>query len=138
MFIGKLAEAVGVNVQTVRYYERLGLLPEPVRTESGYRVYGERALKRLRFIKQAQALGFSLTEIKTVLELSHESQRPCPSVRKLVREKLAEVDQQLKVLLAYRQGLAQRINRWDELPDDAFDAEVCQLIELSKAEKKAS
>ncbi len=60
MFIGKLAEAIGVNVQTVRYYERLGLLSEPVRAESGYRIYGENALKRLRVIKQMQALGFSL------------------------------------------------------------------------------
>ncbi len=71
-----------------------------------------------------------------MLELSHEGQRPCSSVRKLAREKLAEVDQKLKELLAYRQELAQRIKRWDGLPDDAFDAEVCQLIELSKAEKK--
>jgi MerR family mercuric resistance operon transcriptional regulator len=136
MFIGKLAEAVGVNVQTVRYYERLGLLSEPVRTESGYRIYGGNALKRLQFIKQAQALGFSLAEIEAVLELSHDGKRPCPSVRKLARAKLAEIDQKLKALLAYRQELAARVKRWDEVPDDLTDAGVCQLIELSKAEKK--
>ena len=56
MFIGKLAEAVGIKVQTIRYYEQLGLLPQPSRTRSGYRIYGEKALKRLQFIKQAQAL----------------------------------------------------------------------------------
>src|SRR5947199_10849301 len=95
IFIGKLAEAAGVNVQTVRYYEGLGLLPEPIRTASGYRTYGESALKRLRFIKQAQALGFSLEEIKAVLEISNEGKRPCSRVRKLAKAKLAEVDQKL-------------------------------------------
>lgn len=135
MFIGKLAQAVRVSVQTVRYYERMGLLTEPSRTNTGYRTYGENALRRLRFIKQAQALGFSLAEIKAVLELSQEGKRPCSSVRKLVKAKLTEVDQKLKELLAYRQELAERIKEWDEVPDDPFDAAVCQLIELSRTKK---
>ena len=132
MFIGRLAQAAGVNVQTVRYYEHLGLLLEPARTNSGYRIYGETALKRVQFIRQAKVLGFSLGEIKTFLDLSNEGRRPCSRVRKLAKAKLAEVDQKLKDLLAYRQELAERIKQWDEMPDDAFDAAVCQLIERSK------
>lgn len=79
MFIGKLAEAAGVNVQTVRYYERLGLLSELVRTESGYRIYGESALKRLRFIKQAQAFGFTLEQILELLPGSEAGQESKPT-----------------------------------------------------------
>ncbi len=135
MFIGKLAEAASVKVQTIRYYEQLGLLPEPVRTQSGYRLYSEAALKRLRFIKQAQALGFSLDEIKEILVISNEGKRPCVRVRKLAKSKLLEADQKLKEMLAYRQQLAERIKEWDEMPDDPFDAAVCQLIELTRAEK---
>ena len=137
MFIGKLADAAGVNVQTIRYYESFGLLPVPARTTSGFRVYGEPAVKRLLFIKQAQALGFSLDEIKEILALSKAGKRPCARVRNFAKAKLAEVDQRLKELLAYRQELAERIKLWDEIPDDPFDAAVCQLIELTRAEKTA-
>ncbi len=135
MFIGKLAESIGVNVQTIRYYEQIGLLKKPARTATGYRMYGEPALKRLRFIKQAQALGFSLDEIKEILTISSEGKPPCARVRKLAKAKLSELDQRLSELLAYRQELASRINQWEQLPDAPFDAAVCHLIELSKAEK---
>ena len=137
MYIGKLAESAGVKVQTVRYYEQLGLLQKPTRTPTGYRMYGAPALKRLRFIKQAQALGFSLDEIKEILALSSEGKTPCARVRRLAKTKLTELDQRLAELLAYRQELASRIKQWDELPDDLLDAAVCHLIELSRAEKTA-
>jgi DNA-binding transcriptional MerR regulator len=135
MYIGNLARAAGVNVQTVRYYERLGLLAEPGRSTSGYRVYGENALKHLRFIKRAQALGFSLDEIKSVMELSREGKRPCASVRRLAKAKLADVDRKLQQMLAYRRKLAALIKQWEDMPDETPDAAVCQLIELSKAEE---
>ncbi|MCI0488704.1 MAG: heavy metal-responsive transcriptional regulator [Blastocatellia bacterium] len=135
MFIGKLAAAVGVKAQTVRYYERLGLLPEPMRNRSGYRLYGEGALKRMRFIKRAQTLGFSLNEIKSILELSRDGKRPCLSVREIAKAKLAEADRMLEDLLAYRQELAERIEQWEEIQDGQSDATVYQLIEMSKAAK---
>lgn len=69
MRIGELAERTAVNVQTVRYYERRGLLPEPARTRSGYREYGEDALLRLRFVLDAKGLGFTLSEIRELLDL---------------------------------------------------------------------
>ncbi len=137
MFIGRLAQAADVNVQTVRYYERLGLLLEAARTKSGYRIYSKNALRRVQFIKQAKVLGFSLGEIKVFLDLSNEGKRPCSKVRNLAKAKLAEADQRLKELLAYRQELAERIKQWEDVPDGAFDAAVCQLIELSKAKKSS-
>ncbi|ADE14790.1 Transcription regulator MerR DNA binding protein [Nitrosococcus halophilus Nc 4] len=140
MFIGKLAQLVEVNVQTIRYYERIGLLPPPTRTKNGYRVYNEKALNRLRFIKQAQALGFSLAEIKTILALSTTGQCPCPQVRQFAKAKLWEVDQKLKELFTYRQTLAGLIRHWDRTPDKASDEVVCTLIESSdeRAEKPKS
>lgn len=137
MFIGRLAQAADANVQAVRYYERLGLLLEPARTNSGYRIYSKNVLKRVQFIKQAKVLGFSLGEIKVFLDLSDEGKRPCSRVRNLAKAKLAEVDQKLKDLLAYRQELAGRLKQRDEMPDDASDAAVCQLIEFSKAKKSS-
>lgn len=90
--IGKLAKEVGVNIQTVRYYERLNLLTPTMRRPSGYRVYGDEELSRLRFIKNAQALGFSLHEITALLNLRVNSRARCGDVQRKAASKLAKVD----------------------------------------------
>ena len=87
-FIGRAAKEAGVSVQAVPYYERLGLLPTAHRTPTGYRIYGPEAVDRLRFIKQAQALGFSLDEIREILRLRYEGRSPCECVRNLLQEKI--------------------------------------------------
>src|SRR5438876_227332 len=96
--IGRLAKAIGVNVQTIRYYERRRLLSPTVRTPSGYRVYGEEEVQRLRFIKNAQALGFTLQEVADLLNLRVSSAARCGDVQRRAQAKLAKVDAKLKDL----------------------------------------
>jgi MerR family mercuric resistance operon transcriptional regulator/MerR family gold-responsive transcriptional activator of gol and ges genes len=98
MTIGALAKAVGVNVQTVRYYERRGLVVPMHRKDSGYRVYGGEALQRLRFIRNAQALGFTLREIAELLGLRVSSTARCGSVQVKALAKLDQVQHKVREL----------------------------------------
>ena len=88
---GRLAQKAGVNLQTIRYYERSGLLPAPERDESGYRQYDESSLSRLKFIKKAQALGFSLKEIGMLLELRSNEGKTCADVKAMATKRMQEV-----------------------------------------------
>lgn len=103
MTIGDLARAAGVNVETVRYYQRLGILPEPARARGTIRRYPDEALRRLHFIKRAQRLGFSLDEVRMLLELSDG--RHCAETRELAERKLALVKAKLADLGAMRDAL---------------------------------
>jgi len=96
--IGKLASRGGVNVQTIRYYERSGLLLKPSRTASGYRLYTDDAVRRLSFIRQAQLLGFSLSEIQELLSLRMQAGTTCADIRQRARQKIAAVDEKIEDL----------------------------------------
>lgn len=96
--IGQLAKAVGVNIQTVRYYERLKLLGPSARRPSGYRIYGEDEERRLRFIKNAQALGFTLQEIGDLLDLRVNSKARCSDVQRKAQVKLGQVTAKMRDL----------------------------------------
>jgi Hg(II)-responsive transcriptional regulator len=98
MTIGQVAAAAHVNIQTVRYYERRGLLATPPRTGSGYRQYAEDAVGRLRFIKHAQELGFSLKEIQELLALRIRRRDACDTVERRTREKIELVDRKIRDL----------------------------------------
>lgn len=98
MTISELAQAAGVHIETVRYYERRGLLPEPPRQSPGYRAYPATMITRLRFIKNAQELGFSLAEIAKLLALRVDAATSCAEVRRRTEVKLAEVEQKLQAL----------------------------------------
>jgi Hg(II)-responsive transcriptional regulator len=98
MTIGAVAEAAGVNVATVRYYERRGIIAEPRRTESGYRQYDEPAVARIRFIRRAQVLGFSLDEIADLLALRVEDPAACGAVESATRAKLEAVESRTREL----------------------------------------
>jgi MerR family transcriptional regulator, copper efflux regulator len=102
--IGKLAARAGVSIDTVRYYERSGLLTPLTRLASGYRRYGELQVSRLLFIKRAQELGFSLKDIRELLGLS--KQRDVARVKRAAERKLAEVEERLASLTRVRDGLA--------------------------------
>ena len=103
--IGQLARCAGVNLETIRYYERRGLLPEPPRRASSYRAYPQESLARLRFIKSAQALGFTLKEINHLLSLRLHADTSCEQVRKQAEQKLAEVAQKIQALQELQQAL---------------------------------
>lgn len=103
--VGKLAKKAGVHVETLRFYERRGLMPEPVRTASGYRQYSAKDVKRLRFIKHAQELGFSLKEIRELLHLRVDPETTCRDVRQQVRVKIADIEAKLIKLEEIRKAL---------------------------------
>ena len=103
--IGTLAKAVDVNIQTVRYYERRRLLSPMARRPSGYRLYGEEALRRLHFIKNAQTLGFTLNEIAELLNLRVNSVARCGDVQRKARAKLAQVEAKVRDLRALSRAL---------------------------------
>jgi MerR family transcriptional regulator, mercuric resistance operon regulatory protein len=100
--IGKLAKQTEVTIETIRHYQRVGLLPEPDKPDSGYRCYSDDAVVRIRFIKRAQQAGFTLKEITTLLSLDGAR---CADVRQLAEQKCQKIDQQIKDLTALRQAL---------------------------------
>src|SRR5207247_4480710 len=104
---GKLASEGGVNIETIRYYERHGLLPTPPRTHSGYRVFSDDAVTRLRFIKHAQDLGFSLKEIKELLGLRVKPGSSCADVRRKAESKIVDVDEKIQRLQAIKGALVE-------------------------------
>lgn len=103
--IGRVAKAVGVNIQTVRYYERRKLLQPTDRKPSGYRVYGDEALRRLRFIKNAQALGFTLREVNDLLNLQISNIARCGTVQVKAQSKLRQVEAKVRDLRALARAL---------------------------------
>ncbi len=107
MTTGQLADAAGVATDTVRYYERRGLLAEPRRTPGGYRDYGPDALRRLRALRRAQALGFTLDEADTLLALSRDAHADAAAVRERAVEKIADLDTRIAEIQRTRDALAQ-------------------------------
>ncbi len=103
--VGKAAEQAGVNVETLRYYERRGLMPTPQRSLSNYRLYDEEAVKRLKFIKRAQEIGFTLAEIDELLALRATPDAKCSEVRARAQEKIGDIDEKLRVLNSMRKVL---------------------------------
>lgn len=107
--VGELARKAGVNPQTIHYYERRGLLPKPPRTESNYRAYPEETVLRVRFVKRAQELGFTLKEIKELLSLRAAPRSRCGDVRGRAQLKLRDIDTRIRTLRAMRKALTKLI-----------------------------
>lgn len=112
--VSKLAEQAGTSADTVRYYERIGLLPETERSASGYRLYGDDAVERLRFIKTAQRFGLRLEAIAELLDVRRRGLCPCGHTRRMLEEKAAELDEEMAALGRLRADIAAML---DELPD---------------------
>jgi DNA-binding transcriptional MerR regulator len=128
--IGQLAERTGVAVGTISYYENLGLLEPPQRSESGYRYYTPDAVRRVQFIKKAQSLQFSLVDIQQILGVRHAGQAACPLVRDLLRQKISDLDAQIQRMQLLKAELEDYQTRWAAHPDDQpHSAELCSLIE---------
>jgi DNA-binding transcriptional MerR regulator len=128
MRIGKLAEQAGVTADTIRYYERQGLLSPPRRSPSGYREYDQEVLDDLRFIKKAQALGLRLSDVREVLEISAGGRPPCEHVRATVSGRLAEVEERILELQALRCTLKETLARLDRAPPPRTGCR-CAVIE---------
>ncbi len=105
MMIGKVAKSAGIGVETVRFYERRGLIESPPRNESGYRQYPVSTIHRLRFIRRAKELGFSLREIKELLELQTDPASTCGDIMKHTEQKLADINRKIDDLIKIRDAL---------------------------------
>ncbi|MBA2319525.1 MAG: heavy metal-responsive transcriptional regulator [Deltaproteobacteria bacterium] len=128
MRIGQLAERLGVNTRTIRYYERIGLLPEPERRPSGYRMYGAEDAERLAFVRSAQRFGLKLDEIREVLAFRDRGERPCVYVLETVRREVADLDRRIAGLDAARTQLAGLLARAESLPA-SVGGRYCELLE---------
>ncbi|MES2000876.1 MAG: helix-turn-helix domain-containing protein [Pseudomonadota bacterium] len=111
LVIGELARAAGTAVETVRYYEEIGILPKPARTAGNYRSYGSGEVARLSFIRRARGLGFGLDQVRTLLSLADDHGRPCGEVDDLAQKHLSEVDRKIGDLVALRQELSSLISQ---------------------------
>lgn len=107
--VGEVAKQAGVNLQTIHYYERRGLLPKPPRTGSNYRAYPEDAVLRVRFVKRAQELGFTLKEIKELLSLRAAPRPRCSDIRERAQTKVQNIDDKVRTLQAMRKALTKLI-----------------------------
>ncbi|MGH7758165.1 MAG: heavy metal-responsive transcriptional regulator [Candidatus Dormibacteria bacterium] len=126
----QVAADAGVNLQTLRYYERRGLLEAPERSESGYRAYDAEAVRTVRFVKHAQALGFSLAEIATLLDLAAGGPESCEVAKAMASDKLAQLEAKIANLLAMRDSLQQLAATCDR----ARGRRVCPLLDAISAD----
>ena len=127
MKIGELARSTGVTVKTLRFYEGEGLLPEPDRTDSGYRDYPPDATARVTFIRTAQAAGLKLRQIGEILDIREQGEPPCQHVRALVHDRLAEVDDRIVDLDRIRNQLLTIVSRLEMLEPADCD-QYCRAI----------
>ena len=114
MRIGAAAEQAGVNVQTLRYYERRGLLPRPPRRTSGYREFPDDAVRIVRFVKRAQDVGFTLDEVQELLRLRNDTRRDRARIRAVTERRVTQVEQKIAELQAMKKALSHLVRRCRE------------------------
>jgi DNA-binding transcriptional MerR regulator len=130
--IGEVSRLSGIGIEALRFYEKSGLLDRPGRTYSGYRLYDESVLERLAFVKKAQVLGFSLDEIKQLIQHKRKGENPCAEVREIVKIRLDELNERIAQMIQYRDELSAALDDWEETGE--ADGHVCGLIEGTEIE----
>ena len=129
MRIGVLAERAGLTTKTIRFYEEAGLLPSPPRTSAGYRDYPAKTAGRLTFIRDAQAAGLTLAEIRGILAIRDSGHAPCLHVTELIDQHLAQVDERIAELTQTRAALTDLRRRAAATdPADCADTDICSIL----------
>ncbi len=126
--IGSVAKESGIPIKTIRYYEELGLLKLSGRTEGGFRLFDADVLARLHFIKRAQSLGLSLSEIKDFLDVHDGGELPCEHIKVKLQDKLTSIDEQIRQLFILRQELTGLLSGWEVIPENPQET-ICPIIE---------
>jgi len=126
---GELSRLAGVSSDTLRHYERLGVLPTPPRTNGGYRDYPANSLDRVRLIQSALRVGFSLSELATILKMRDRGEVPCQRVRAIAGHKLSEVKKQIEDLLRMRDQLERIVKDWDARLARTGNGKLARLLE---------
>ena len=125
--IGAVAAQSGVSIDTLRFYEKTGVLDTPQRTANGYRIYDGGVLERLAFIRRAKLLGFTLGEIREIISEARHGQDPSEFVRTAVRRKLRQAEERVREIRRYRKELAKVLREWDKIGD--VRGYICELME---------
>ena len=129
MQVSEIAKKLDVSAGTVRYYTRIGLVA-PVKGDNGYKHFSAQDLRKLQFALRAKTLGFSLTDIKTLLDKSAHAEAPCPVAREIIAGNLERLRASIEQSMALYQRMQQAVSAWEEMPDQAPDGEmICCLIE---------
>ena len=129
MRVSEISKRLNVSADTVRYYTRIGLV-SPAKNANGYKDYSERDFRKLRFAFRAKSLGFSLADIKTLIEISDHGETPCPIAREVISRNLDEMSQSIEESLALFERMKKAVTVWHDMPDKLPDGEtICALIE---------
>ncbi len=126
--IGSVAKESGVPIKTIRYYEELGLLKASSRTEGNFRLFNSDVLTRLNFIKRAQSLGLSLSEIKEFLDVHDGGDLPCEHIKAKLQDKMAAIDEQIRQLLILKLELERLLSAQKTIPETSSNT-ICPIIE---------
>jgi len=126
---GEVAEKAEVNPETLRYYERKALIPKPSRSDGGFRLYDDSYVERLRFIKRAKELGFTLAEIKDLLDLRVDDEATCQDVKARAEDKLGEVEEKIRSLQQIRDALARLAETCEETEGPTSDCPILDAME---------
>jgi len=126
--IGKVAKLSGVSIDTIRFYERNGLIPDPPRRESGYRAYPEETVFRLKFIKNAKEIGFTLAEIRDLLGLRTTKEANCEAVQKMAEEKIRVVKEKIRTLEGIHVALEKLLESCRE-PGNPSECPILDVLE---------
>jgi MerR family mercuric resistance operon transcriptional regulator len=127
---GELAKLTGVSADTLRHYERLGLLARPRRTTAGYRMYPAEALKRVQLVRRAMSVGFTLAELVRILGVRDRGGAPCKQVHALAASKLVQIDERMQELLLVRKHLEELIAIWEDRLDRTPEGQPAGLLEM--------
>ncbi len=123
--VGALADKAGINLETVRYYEKIGLMPKPKRKESRYRIYNDDDFARLKFIIRAKELGFTLKEISELFSLKVDSESKCGDIKKLVEEKVYDVENKIRDLKSIKKHLEKLVT---QCVNEVISSEECPIV----------
>jgi DNA-binding transcriptional MerR regulator len=126
---GELADQAGVSTDTLRHYERMGILAKPRRSDGNYRMYPPDSVTRVRLVRQALAIGFSLPELQKILKVRDQGGAPCKQVRAIAEEKLARIERELADRAAVRDQLRALLAAWDKKLERTPDGQQARLLE---------
>ncbi|HEB01707.1 MAG TPA: heavy metal-responsive transcriptional regulator [Nitrospirae bacterium] len=126
MFIGDVAKKLDLNPRTIRYYEKIGLLPKAIRTDSGYRIYSSDTIYRLEFILKAKGLGLKLEDIKEIIDIHNRGEVPCPCTTAFLNNKISEIDEKMDALSALKIKLTKLLK---PARSKTTQGTICPIIE---------
>jgi DNA-binding transcriptional MerR regulator len=129
MFIGEVSKKLDLNPRTIRYYERIGLLPRASRADSGYRLYGNDTVSRLEFILKAKELGLKLEEIKEIIAIHDRGEVPCPCTTEFLKKKISEIDEKVNALSDLKLKLIKLLK---PVNSKSSQSSICPIIDRSK------